>query len=230
MKYINIIAEGNSEEAFVNDVLVHHFAPMNKFVSVRKIETGWDRINNKPAKGGFGRFQKYIKFRNDIINWINSDRGRPNTWYTTFVDLYAFPKDPLSPYTPQLQAILDPYQKITALEAAIAQNINHPNFIPYVQLHEFEAFLMVEPDRLLGMYPDGQTGINRLKRDIQGMNPEEINETPQTAPSKRIIQHLPDYEGQKAQVGPMVAEDIGLNLLRQKCPHFNEWITALENL
>ena len=227
MKYINIIAEGSAEEAFVNDVLVKHFAPMNKFVSVRRIETGWDRINNKPAKGGL---LKYIKLRNDILRWMQSDRGKADTWYTTFVDLYAFPKDAESPYTPQLQAIIDSYQKITALEAAIAQNINHPNFIPYVQLHEFEAFLMVEPDRLLGMYPDGQTGINRLKRNIQGMNPEEINETPQTAPSKRIIQHLPDYEGQKAQVGPMVAEDIGLNLLRQHCPHFNDWITQLENL
>ena len=227
MKYINIIAEGSSEEAFVNDVLVHHFAHMNKFVSVRKIETGWDRINNKPAKGGL---LKYIKLRNDILRWIQSDRGKQDTWYTTFVDLYAFPKDSLSPYTPQLQTIVNPYQKITALEAAIAQDINHPNFIPYVQLHEFEALLMVEPDRLLGMYPDGQKGITRLKRDINGMNPEEINESPQTAPSKRIIKHLPDYAGQKAQVGPMVAQDIGLNLLRQKCPHFNEWITALENL
>jgi hypothetical protein len=227
MKNLNIIVEGSSEEVFVNDVLVKHFAAMNKFVSVRKIETGWDRLNNKPAKGGL---LKYIKLRNDILRWIQSDRGKANTWYTTFVDLYAFPKDSESPYTPQLQTIVNPYQKITALEAAIGQDINHPNFIPYVQLHEFEALLMVEPDRLIGMYPDGQTGINRLKRDIQGMNPEEINETPQTAPSKRIIQHLPDYEGQKAQVGPMVAEDIGLNLLREKCPHFDEWITKLENI
>ncbi|MBK8042873.1 MAG: DUF4276 family protein [Haliscomenobacter sp.] len=61
-------------------------------------------------------------------------------------------------------------------------------------------------------------------------NPEEINESPETAPSKRIIQYLPDYEGQKAQVGPLVAEDIGLNLLRQKCPHFNDWINKLENI
>ena len=94
MKYINIIAEGSSEEAFVNDVLVHHFAQMNKFVSVRKIETGWDRINNKPAKGGL---LKYIKLRNDILRWIQSDRGKQDTWYTTFVDLYAFPKDSLGP-------------------------------------------------------------------------------------------------------------------------------------
>jgi hypothetical protein len=230
MKYINIIAEGSSEEVFVNDVLIKHFSVMNKFVSVRKIETGWDRLNNKPAKGGFGSIPRYKKFRNDILNWIQSDRGKENTWYTTFVDLYAFPKDALSPYTLQIQQITTPYTKILALETTIAQDINHPTFIPYVQLHEFEAFLLVDPDRLLAMYPDEKTSITRLKKDINGMNPEEINESPHTAPSKRIIQHLPVYEGQKAQVGPLIAEDIGLNLLREKCPHFDEWITKLENI
>jgi Domain of unknown function (DUF4276) len=227
MKNLHIIVEGSSEETFVNDVLVKHFAALNIFVSARKIKTGWDRINNKPAKGGL---LKYIKFRNDVLRWIQSDNGRANTFYTSFIDLYAFPKDAESPYTAQIQSIVDPYQKIAALENAIGQNINHPNFIPYVQLHEFEALLLVEPDRLLTMYPDGQTGITRLKRDIGNTNPEEINESPQTAPSKRIIQYLPNYEGQKAQVGPLVAEDIGLNLLRQKCPHFNEWINKLENI
>jgi hypothetical protein len=227
MKNLNIIVEGSSEETFVNDVLVKHFAAMNIFVSARKIKTGWDRINNKPAKGGL---LKYIKFRNDVLRWIQSDNGRANTFYTSFIDLYAFPRDAESPYTAQIQSIVDPYQRIAALENAIGQNINHPNFIPYVQLHEFEALLLVEPDRLLTMYPDGQTGITRLKRDIGNTNPEEINESPQTAPSKRIINHLPNYQGQKAQVGPLVAEDIGLNLLRQKCPHFNEWINKLENI
>jgi len=41
---------------------------------------------------------------------------------------------------------------------------------------------------------------------------------------------LPDYEGQKAQVGALVAQDIGLTELRDKCPHFNEWINKLEGL
>ena len=176
------------------------------------------------------RRAKFLQLKNDVQRWIQSDKGKADTWYTTFVDLYAFPKDLQSPYTSEIQAIVQPDQKIKALEEAIAKDINHPSFIPYVQLHEFEALLMVEPDRLLDMYPDGKAGIARLKRDIQGMNPEEINESPQTAPSKRIIQHLPEYEGQKAQVGPMVAEDIGLHLLRQKCPHFNDWITQLENI
>jgi hypothetical protein len=69
-----------------------------------------------------------------------------------------------------------------------------------------------------------------LKRDIENMRPEEIDESPDTAPSKRIIKHIPDYEGQKAQVGPLVAEEIGLTALRLKCPHFNDWITKLENI
>jgi hypothetical protein len=80
------------------------------------------------------------------------------------------------------------------------------------------------------MYPNGQNGINRLKKEIENKRPEEINESPQTAPSKRIIKYLPDYEGQKAQVGPMVAEEIGLTALRHNCPHFNDWITKLENI
>jgi hypothetical protein len=227
MKFINFIVEGSTEETFVNDVLVKHFAAINKYVSARKIRTGWDRLNNRPAKGGL---LKYIKFKNDVLRWIQSDRGRANTFYTSFIDLYAFPTDALSPYSLAIQQIADPYQKIKALETAIGQNINNQNFIPYVQLHEFEALLFVDPDRFTGMYPDGQAGIRKLKGNIGNTAPEEINESPQSAPSKRIIQFLPEYEGQKAQVGPLVAEDIGISELRTKCPHFNEWITKLENL
>jgi hypothetical protein len=227
MKYLNVVVEGSTEETFVNDVLVPHFAPLDIFVSTRKITTGWDRMNNKPAKGGL---LKYIKFRNDVTRWIQSDRSGQQFWYTSMLDLYAFPKDDQSPYTPVIQAIADPYQKIKALELAISNDINNPKFIPYIQLHEFEAFLFVEPDRLITMYPDSQTAINRLKKETENLRPEEINESPHMAPSKRIIKYISDYEGQKAQVGPLVAEDIGLTKIRDQCPHFNEWITKLENI
>jgi hypothetical protein len=227
MKHLNVIVEGSSEETFVNDVLVKYFAPLDIFVSTRKIKTGWDKLYNKPAKGGL---LKYIKFGNDVIRWIQSDRNRPQFWYTSMLDLYAFPKDDQSPYTIAIQSIKDPYEKIKALELAIFEDISHPRFIPYVQLLEFEAFLFVDPDRLITMYPDSQIAINRLKKQTQNLRPEEINESPQFAPAKRIIQHLPDYEGQKAQVGPLVAEDIGLTKLRNECPHFDHWITKLENI
>jgi hypothetical protein len=106
MKYIQIIVEGSSEEIFVNDVMLKHFAPLNIYISARKILTGWDRYNNRPAKGGL---LKYIKFKNDVLRWIESDRNRPNTFYTSFIDLYAFPKDDKSPYTSKIQQMKDPY-------------------------------------------------------------------------------------------------------------------------
>jgi len=227
MKYLNIIVEGSSEEIFVKDVLSKHFAALKIFVSARRIRTGWDSINNKPAKGGL---LKYIKFRNDVLNWIESDRERPMTWYTSMLDLYAFPKDDQSPYTKAIQSIVDPYQKIESLENAIKTNINHPKFIPYVQLHEFEAFLLVNPDKLITMYPDALAGVNGIKKEIGDMRPERINESQHTAPSKRIIKHIPNYESQKAQVGPLVAEEIGIEKLRANCPHFDKWITTLENI
>ncbi|NJL76089.1 MAG: DUF4276 family protein [Saprospiraceae bacterium] len=165
MKFINIVAEGSCEEFFAKEVLGKHFASMGKFVSVRRIETGWDRINNKPAKGGL---LKYVKLRNDVLRWIQSDKGRENTWYSTFVDLYGFPTDSQSPYTSQIQRIVNPYQKIAELEKEISLNINQPNFIPYVQLHEFEAFLLVDPDKLLVMYPDEDTNIKQTKTKYCG--------------------------------------------------------------
>lgn len=227
MKNVHIIVEGSSEENFVNDVLVKHFAPLDIFVSVRKIRTGWDRINNRPAKGGL---LKYSMFRNDVLRWIESDRGRANTCYSSFIDLYAFPKDSQSPYNTQIRQIKNPYERIKALETAISQDINHPNFFPYIQLHEFESLILVSPERFLVMYPEEQTAINRLKKDIGNTPPEEIDDFPQTAPSKRIIKYLPNYEGQKAQVGAMIAEDIGITELRNKCPHFNDWIIQIESL
>ncbi len=227
MKNVQIIVKGSSEEVFVNDALVKHFAPLNIFIASRKILTGWDRINKKPAKGGL---LKYIKFKNDVLRWIESDRGRAETFHPSFIDLYAFPKDAQNPYTKPIQNIVDCYQRIEALEAAITWEIDYPDFIPYVHLHEFVALLLVDPDRSITMYPDEQRGINKLKRSIGNTNPEEINESPSGAPSKRIIQYLLNYEGQKAQVGPLVEEDIGLLMLRNKCPHFNDWITKLENI
>jgi hypothetical protein len=227
MKTLNIVVEGSTEESFVKDVLVKHFQSFGIIVYCRKIRTGWDTMNNKPAKGGL---LKYRKLRNDVISWIEEDRGREDTFYSSFIDLYAFPKDNESPYSPQIQSISDPYVKVETLEKAIKADISHAAFIPYIQLHEFETFLFVSPDNLLVMYPDRATYIQRLKKDVNGLSPEKINETPQNAPSKRIIRHIPEYEVQKAQVGPLVAGDIGIGELRDNCPHFNDWISRLENI
>ena len=227
MKIINIIVEGRTEEAFVNEALRDHFARFEKYVYCRKILTGWDSKGNKPSKGGLSN---YMKFRNDVTRWIVENDGRNDVFFSSFIDLYAFPKDKRSPYSKEIQGIKEPYAKVLALENALKADINCPFFIPYIQLHEFETFILVAPERLKIMYPDKTGKINLLKKEIADLNVEYINDTPQKAPSKRIIKYISEYKAQKAQVGPLVAADIGIKALRKACRHFDEWMTTIENI
>jgi hypothetical protein len=64
----------------------------------------------------------------------------------------------------------------------------------------------------------------------QYQTPELINDGQQTAPSKRIMDQFPDYERAKSTFGPLLAEHIGLQVIRSKCPHFNKWLSRLESL
>jgi predicted ATPase len=79
-------------------------------------------------------------------------------------------------------------------------------------------------------YRQFNTQIDRLIHSLAGVNPETINESSQTAPSKRSIGIIPEYDDDKATVGSILLDAIGLHNLRSSCRHFNEWVTNLENL
>ncbi|NJN55573.1 MAG: DUF4276 family protein [Anaerolineae bacterium] len=59
-------------------------------------------------------------------------------------------------------------------------------------------------------------------------SPEMINDDVNTAPSKRLIRLYPPYN--KPLHGNIAAEHIGLAAIREKCPHFNEWVSRLEQV
>jgi len=95
-------------------------------------------------------------------------------------------------------------------------------------MHEFEALLFSNPDR----FPQG-IGRCDLAADLrmirQGFaSPEDINDSVETAPSKRIEGLFPGYE--KPLFGVIAAMEIGLPTMRQECPHFNNWLERLESL
>ena len=58
--------------------------------------------------------------------------------------------------------------------------------------------------------------------------PEHINNGLKTAPSKRILSLLLEYR--KTLHGPLIAEDIGLDAIRNECLHFNAWVELLSQL
>lgn len=103
---------------------------------------------------------------------------------------------------------------------------NPARFIPYVQMHEFEALLFSNTSVLAGNDPKISERFLQVLKSFS--YPEEINDHYDTCPSRRIQQHLENYV--KTVDGIVIAQKIGLQTMRQECPHFNEWITKLENL
>jgi hypothetical protein len=104
-------------------------------------------------------------------------------------------------------------------------------FIPYLQLHEFEALLLADPEKFDWEFLDHEKAIRSLVELVAHFaSPELIDDRYDTAPSRRISAVIPEYEGRKASAGPLIAEKIGVDTLRQKCPHFGDWLSRLESL
>ena len=220
---LNFIVEGQTEEAFVNTVLRGHLAPVGVMPSARCVETS--RRRNIKYRGGI---PGYAYARDDIIRWLKSD-GNPDARFTTMFDLYALPDD--FPGWADSAGQRDPYVRVAALENALASDIADWRFIPYLQLHEFEALLLSEPRQLGTQFAGCHDAISRLDSIVSHFgSPELVNDDPSNAPSKRIITEIPEYRGRKTSAGPITAEKIGLTTLRSRCPHFGQWLTELERL
>lgn len=91
--------------------------------------------------------------------------------------------------------------------------------------------LFADPEAFRYSFEVSDAQIQKLL-EIAGsvLSIEHINDGPTTAPSKRIIGIIKEYEGRKTSAGPDIAEFIGLAAIRKKCAHFNEWLAKLENL
>jgi hypothetical protein len=223
---LHFVVEGQTEETYVNRVLKPHLADFGVWADARCVETG-----RKRGLIGRGGMCEYRKLRNDLVRWMKQD-DHPEVFFTTMIDLYGLDRlEDEFPEGEEAARIPDPYQKVAAMETALKADIDHPRFIPYLQLHEFEALLLASPGHLLAEFVGHDREIAAIESMANGFaSPELINEGRQTAPSKRIISELPQYEGMKTSAGPLVAEKIGLETLRTKCRHFADWLSRLETL
>lgn len=224
MTRLHITAEGATEERFVNDCLCIYLASYQVYCDVRKVLTSEDSMRHIEYRGGFRRVNAYTIVRRDITNWLAEDHD-PNCYFTTMFDYYALPID--FPGMRESQHIANPYERIQYLEEALSADIHNRRFIPYIQLHEFEALIFAAPQNLILEYPDCDAEIASLVRISEHFdNPELINQSPLTAPSKRIIAAIPEHAHNKP-AGALVAQEIGIPKLREKCPHFDEWLAQL---
>jgi hypothetical protein len=219
---LHILGEGYTEEAFVKELLIGHLANYGIKVVASIFVTKFDEDTGRLYKGGISNYQKV---KSDIVRRLSSDR-RDNLRVSTMIDFYGLPADFPSYY--QAYREEDPYKRVEILEAAFAEDIGDSRFIPYLSLHEFEALIFSDPGKLGCVYFNNDKQIDELVALSQEVNPELINDDAETCPSKRIKKAIRSYN--KRFAGSRVAKAIGLNRIRSRCKHFDEWIGILEVL
>lgn len=218
---LNFIVEGQTEETFVNQVLRPHLATFSVWCSARCVMTS--RKRGIKHRGGI---TNYKLPRIDITTWMKEDRN-PDARFTTMFDLYALPED--FPGYDEARRLANSYERVKLLECALSEDVSDHRFIPYIQLHEFEAILLSCPRELEVQFYDHGDEIQRLIEMASAFDSSElIDDGRDTAPLKRIVGEIPEYGSRKASAGPVVVEKIGLPRLRSKCKHFGEWIDRLE--
>ena len=223
---LNILCEGQTEEVFVKEVLRPYLMDREIVVKHRLLLTS----RKQNAQGGMLSYQQA---KRDLTLWMKEVSRKRNEvhYFTTMFDLYALPDD-FPGYAESLN-ISDVYKKIEKIDDALYGDIRQPRFIPYIQLHEFEALLFCDLDKLKKDYPKSAGNIDKLKSVLPSHhdNPELINSNPNTAPSKRIIKVMEDsgYNYNKPR-GASVTKWIGIDNLTAKCQHFKEWIDKLKNI
>jgi hypothetical protein len=225
MPRLYLFAEGPTEQTFADTVLKPHLANFGVYLN-RPVLIAHAKKKGMVHRGG-GR--KYVPMKNDILRFLAQEKGG-DVFFTTMIDLYAIHAEfPGLAEAEKLRHL--PYERVEALEQEFAKDIGDLRFVPYIQLHEYEAYLFSDPTWFGYFYDHHEKQIAALKAIADGhTTPELIDDGQHSAPSKRIIAELPDYEDAKSAVGPQVAELIGLQLIRGKCPHFDAWLSRLEHL
>ena len=214
MKHVHILVEGQTEETFVSEVLAPHLWSINIHVNPVLLNTGTGR----------GGVSKYTRIRRDLLLLLQDSSAAA---VSTMLDFYGLPED--FPRLNTLSAQYSALKKVQAAEQAFANDISDARFIPFLMLHEFEAFLFVDIERLFEIVAVSSDCQRKLKGIAQAVStPEDINDSASAHPSQRIKSCIPGFS--KLLHGIACVRSIGLARIRLKCPHFDGWVNRLEQL
>jgi hypothetical protein len=214
---VYVIVEGQTEQTFIRDLLAPEIAVQGIFLHPVLI--------GKPGhKGGNVKFERA---KEDIGRFL---KQRSETQISTMFDYFRL--DPSWPRNVNVQSCSTAVEKAEKIEGATLARIRElfpdhnveGRLIPYIEMHEFEALLFSDASILAS-----KIGVDTGKvEDIldEFGEPEEIDDRPDKAPSKRLISLHKGYR--KVAMGKTISEAIGISTMREKCPHFDNWLTRLE--
>src|SRR5258708_20762304 len=229
MHRLLIHVEGQTEEVFVNEVLRNHLVAKGYYSAEARI------VGNARLRRRRGGIRPWPSVRTDIMNHLLQDQG---CVATTMVDYYALPQHGPGGWPGRVPSTglrtID--EKAACVQDAVRDDLitqmgarfDSKRFAPFVVMHEFGGLLFSDCAAFSRgiSRPDLEPNFRHIRDQFE--TPEEINDSPVSAPSKRVEALVPGY--QKPLLGTLAVLEIGLTQIRAQCPHFNAWLQQLESL
>jgi hypothetical protein len=218
---VYIVVEGETESSFVREILADHLA-------MRQINVHPVRLGKPTHKGGNVTLERV---KTDVRNLLRQDAS---AIVTTMLDYYGLTGNwPGRELTTVERQGLSASQKAQRVEDGLRQvmQADYPGlnverrFIPYFAMHEFEALLFSDPGVLANNLRISEEAVQHILDECG--EPEEIDDSKDNAPSKRLNRVLAG-QYRKVTQGIEIAKQTGLPRIREKCPHFDRWLMQLE--
>ncbi len=206
---IGVICEGQTESSFVNRCLAPYCLQEANVLLIPRLLAA----RSGRHRGGHVTVER-------LAEAVYCDRFQFDC-VTTLVDFYGF-QDAAGRGKTALE------EDIRAAVIERNPDLDPRNVLPYVQMHEFEALLFSDVTAFeLALCerwtPEVKSALLAVADEFP--HPEAINNSPETAPSKRLKRLIPRYD--KILDGVLVAEAIGVDAMRRRCPLFDGWMEKL---
>jgi hypothetical protein len=217
MSEVFATVEGRTEQTFIRDVFAPWLAPHNVYMTAIVIG----------KQGG----NEYASAKLDILNLL---KQRSDTFVTCMFDFYGMKDD----WPGRQEANGKTHDnKPTTVEDAVGTDIirawgsraDNRRFRPFVAMHEFESLLFSDPASLAIALGDPDTEEEFASVRNAFVTPEHINDSPLTAPSKRIAQIFVTNRRvyRKPLHGSIAAKHVTIETMIDQCPHFRKWVIEL---
>jgi len=220
MTRLLVLVEGETEEMFINSVLEPHLRTLGYIRVAARL------LGNARQRSRRGGIRAWPSARTDLERHLRQDR---EAVVALMVDYYGLPQTggrawPGRAVSAGAAAVEGALRECIAIR--MGGGFDRGRFVPLVMMHEFEAMLFSDCEAF-GNAIERPDLIPELQAVRDGFeNPETIDDSPETAPSRRIKALYRGYE--KPLMGALAALEIGLDRIRAECPHFRSWLERLE--
>jgi Domain of unknown function (DUF4276) len=219
MKDLYIVVEGETELAFVNNILLEYFYANGIESNIQPL-----MIKKEGENGGFLNIEH---FKRTIRGLISKE-----PIITTMIDHYGINSEKKIPKYNICRQEQDIEKRITCMEESLSEAVqsvapNYRFFVPNIIRHEMETLLFASAEAFEIVSETIKQGVAEICSHYP--NIEDINHTPEGAPSKRLIQIYEDNgeKYRKITDGILIAELIGIETMLAKAPRFKAWVEKI---